>query len=153
MIPVLYWVPKGHYYRNDSQHNHNLIYVGPIATRLHRLYHPTIQLDRFETISDPHGSMRTTFEIPITYEISRYCSNEERTLSRGSGFIDVCCNGNTTGHRVCRVDGGPIFGQSWAHWEAVKRIFRYLRGTQKLELVYGGEKRGLEVCECGWTRA
>jgi hypothetical protein len=32
----------------------------------------------------------------------------------------------------------------WAHWEAVKRIFRYLRGTQKLELVYGGEKRGLE---------
>ena len=32
----------------------------------------------------------------------------------------------------------------WAHWEAVKRIFKYLRGTQKLELVYGGEKRGLE---------
>lgn len=32
----------------------------------------------------------------------------------------------------------------WARWEAVKRIFRYLRGTQKLELVYGGEKRGLE---------
>jgi hypothetical protein len=32
----------------------------------------------------------------------------------------------------------------WAHWEAVKQIFRYLRKTQKLELVYGGEKRGLE---------
>lgn len=32
----------------------------------------------------------------------------------------------------------------WAHWEAVKRIFRYLLGTQKLELVYGGEKRGVE---------
>ena len=31
----------------------------------------------------------------------------------------------------------------WAHWEAVKKIFRYLLGTQKLELVYGGEKRGL----------
>ena len=28
----------------------------------------------------------------------------------------------------------------WAHWEAVKRIFRYLQGMQNLELVYGGER-------------
>jgi transposase InsO family protein len=32
----------------------------------------------------------------------------------------------------------------WAHWEAVKRIYKYLLGTKKLELTYGGEQRGLE---------
>jgi hypothetical protein len=31
----------------------------------------------------------------------------------------------------------------WAHWEAVKRIYKYLLGTKKLELTYGGEQRGL----------
>ena len=31
----------------------------------------------------------------------------------------------------------------WAHWEAVKRIYRYLIGTKLLELTYGGDKRGL----------
>ena len=32
----------------------------------------------------------------------------------------------------------------WAHWEAVKRIYKYLLGTNELELTYGGEQRGLE---------
>ena len=32
----------------------------------------------------------------------------------------------------------------WVHWEAVKRIFKYLLGTKKLELTYGGDQRGLE---------
>ena len=31
----------------------------------------------------------------------------------------------------------------WIHWEAVKIIFHYLSGTKRLELTYGGEKRGL----------
>ena len=31
----------------------------------------------------------------------------------------------------------------WTHWDAVQRIFQYLLETKKLELIYGGEKRGL----------
>ena len=31
-----------------------------------------------------------------------------------------------------------------AHWEGVKKIFRYLSGTKTLELTYGGEQQGLE---------
>src|SRR5204863_2474677 len=30
-----------------------------------------------------------------------------------------------------------------AHWEAAKRVFRYLQRTKEWKLKYGGEKRGL----------
>ena len=36
-----------------------------------------------------------------------------------------------------------------AHWEAVKKIFRYLAGTKDLTLTFGGGKKGLE----GYTDA
>ena len=40
---------------------------------------------------------------------------------------------------VAQYSENPV----WKHWEAVKRIFRYLLGTKNLELTYGGEERGL----------
>src|SRR5580658_3524437 len=36
-----------------------------------------------------------------------------------------------------------------AHWDAVKRVFRYLKGTRDLWMVYGGVKRELT----GWADA
>jgi hypothetical protein len=35
------------------------------------------------------------------------------------------------------------------HWEAMKRIFHYLKGTRELSLVYGGRKEDLQ----GWVDA
>lgn len=32
----------------------------------------------------------------------------------------------------------------WVHWEAVKQVFRYLLGTRKFTLTYGGTQNGLE---------
>src|SRR6266540_4409061 len=32
----------------------------------------------------------------------------------------------------------------WEHWEAVKRIFRYLKGMKDMKLVYGDRKTNLE---------
>ena len=37
----------------------------------------------------------------------------------------------------------------WEHWEAVKKIFRYLKGTRDLSLVYGARKEDLQ----GWVDA
>ena len=31
----------------------------------------------------------------------------------------------------------------WVHWEAVKRVFRYLQGTKDWKLTYGGATRGI----------
>ena len=42
-----------------------------------------------------------------------------------------------------------IENPGWVHWEAVKRIFRYLKGTRELSLVYGGKKEDLQ----GWVDA
>ncbi|KAL1937543.1 hypothetical protein VTO73DRAFT_13129 [Trametes versicolor] len=33
---------------------------------------------------------------------------------------------------------------AWVHWEAVKRVFRYLLGTRTFSLAYGGDQRGFE---------
>ncbi len=37
----------------------------------------------------------------------------------------------------------------WKHWEAVRKIFQYLKGTRDWKLVYGGQKQDLQ----GWVDA
>ena len=48
---------------------------------------------------------------------------------------------HTTGHRVRRWCAVAVFGAGRAHWEAVKRVFRYLQDTKECNLTYGGATR------------
>ncbi len=45
-----------------------------------------------------------------------------------------------TGSRFLEFSQNP----GWLHWEAAKCVFRYLLGTKRLSLVYGGAHCGLE---------
>jgi hypothetical protein len=45
---------------------------------------------------------------------------------------------------ACSTVAQFLKNPGWAHWEAVKWIFQYLKGTRNLSLVFGGKKEDLQ---------
>ena len=61
----------------------------------------------------------------------------------GSLMYDVVCTRPNISHAV-RVVSRFLENLGKTHWEAVKWIFKYLRGTSKVCLSFGGSKPSLE---------
>ncbi|XP_069146024.1 secreted RxLR effector protein 161-like [Solanum lycopersicum] len=75
----------------------------------------------------------------IGMEIIRDRERRKLFLSKRSYTQKVLARFSTAVNVVSRFMGKP--GRE--HWQAVKRIFRYLRGTSDVDLIYGGDTQCL----------
>ena len=91
-------------------------------------------------------SPSTTEEITAMQNVPYHEAVGSLMYAMLSTHPDICFAVQT----VSRFNSKP----GMTHWEAVKRIFKYLKGTKDLWLVYGGEARELlgfadSVCRSG----
>ena len=111
------------------------------STCLHRIDPNSVQFQWFETSIHANGPQSTPIDIPVPYEARRYNQDVQCALSKGHWIFDVCGHGNLTRYHVCCVHSLSAHSQPWMG--ALGGIFCYLLGMKELELVYGGDDRGL----------
>ena len=101
-----------------------------------------VDLKPVSTPMDPHQQLLKTQcpESPAEVVRMRHVPYKEAMGALMYAALETCLDIAFTVSTLAQFTHNP--GQP--HWDAVKRIFRYLLGTHTLSLVYGGEKRELE---------
>ena len=124
-------------YRNREEQGEENDLVLP--NRIHLEDDQTLQDGSGHTAPGPNKSWTQPYQNPIPIRSSGNRGDEACTVQGSHRFPHVCGHWNSTGYHICSILPGQIHGKPRAHthWEAVKCVIRYLKGTKHAKLILG----------------
>ena len=128
--------------RYASLHNDTL------PTCLCRFHRNTIRFWQLKTISNSDGSRGTPTKVSVTNDTCRHRKLKNVPYREAVSSLMYAAVGTRPDIAFATSTVAQFLeSPGWIHWEAVKRIFQYLKGMRNLSLVYGEKKEDLQ----GWV--